>query len=162
MNDGKHKRKSRRSQKGENEHKKPKDFECNEVPKVTEQHRPTSEAAEKQPGRAKERRLKPAESKKQLRGMRSLLSGQKLFREWAIKQRIRGELAISGWNSSFLPAAYGSHSNFCVCTLSAFILSVLFVQLSFFSVLVCLFVRFALPASLLLFLSVQNQSTSNQ
>jgi hypothetical protein len=41
-NDGKYKRKSRKSQKGGNEHKRSKNFECNAESKATEQPKPTT------------------------------------------------------------------------------------------------------------------------
>jgi hypothetical protein len=52
-NDGKHKRKSRKSQKGGNEHKTSKNFECNAESKATEQPKPTTETADQEHGRPK-------------------------------------------------------------------------------------------------------------
>jgi hypothetical protein len=77
VNDGKHKRKSHKSQKGENEHKKLKSFDCNPESKATEQPKPTTETAEQEQGWAKERRPKAAESKKPLIGTRLWLSDRK-------------------------------------------------------------------------------------
>jgi hypothetical protein len=96
-------KKEYRTEKRENEHKKLKDFECDTGLKATELSRPTTETAEKEPGRVKEGKSKPAESKKQLRRMRSLPSGPKSFGEWAIKQRVCGEKAISRRISAVLP-----------------------------------------------------------
>jgi hypothetical protein len=64
-NDGKHIRKSRKSQKGGNEHKKSKSIECNAESKATEQPKSTTETTDQEQRRVKERRPKPAESKKQ-------------------------------------------------------------------------------------------------
>jgi hypothetical protein len=46
--DGKHKRKSHKSQKGGNEHKKSKNFEYNAESKATEQPKPTTETTEQE------------------------------------------------------------------------------------------------------------------
>jgi hypothetical protein len=78
-NDGKHIRKSRKSQKGGNEHTKSKNIECNAESQATEQPKPTTETAEQEQGRAKEERLKTAESKKQLIETRSLFSARNAF-----------------------------------------------------------------------------------
>jgi hypothetical protein len=74
--DIRYKRKSRKSQKAENEHKQSKNFKCSVESKATEQPKSITETAEQEPGRAKERRSKPAESKKQFPGTRSLFSGR--------------------------------------------------------------------------------------
>jgi hypothetical protein len=55
-NDEKHKRKSLKSQKGGNEHKKSKNFECNAESKAIEQLKPTTETAEQEQRRVKEGR----------------------------------------------------------------------------------------------------------
>jgi hypothetical protein len=78
-NDGKHKRKSHKSQKEGNEHKQSKNFEWNAESKATEHPKPITETAEKEQRRAKEERLKTAESKKQLIGTRLCLSDRKSF-----------------------------------------------------------------------------------
>jgi hypothetical protein len=52
-NDGKHIGKSRKSQKGGNEHKKSKNFECNAESKATEQLKLTTETAEQEQRRSK-------------------------------------------------------------------------------------------------------------
>jgi hypothetical protein len=64
-NDGKHKRKSRKSQNGGNEHKKSKNFECNAESKATEQPKPTTETAgqeQRQPKREDQRQQKARNS----------------------------------------------------------------------------------------------------
>jgi hypothetical protein len=76
-NDGKHKRKSRKSHKGGNEHKKSKNFESNAESKATEQLKPTTETTEQGQRRAKKGRPKPEEAKKQFPGTRSLFSTRK-------------------------------------------------------------------------------------
>jgi hypothetical protein len=63
-NDGKHKRKSQNKQKGENKPKKSKNCECDTGPNATKQTKSPAETAEKEPGRVKEERPKPADSKK--------------------------------------------------------------------------------------------------
>jgi hypothetical protein len=78
-NDGKHKRKSCKSQKGGNEHKKSKNFECNAESKATEQPKPTTETIEQEQRRTNEGRPKLEEGKKQLVGTRSLFSARKSF-----------------------------------------------------------------------------------
>jgi hypothetical protein len=104
VNDEKYKRKSRKGQKGENKHEKSKDFECDAEPKATERLKPAPETAEKEPGRTKEGRPKPAESKKQFTGTRSLLSPRKSIGEWESKQRVRGRKAITQRKSQILLA----------------------------------------------------------
>jgi hypothetical protein len=78
-NNGKLKRKSRKSQNGGNEHKKSKNFECNTESKATEQPKLTTETTEQEQRRANERRPKLEECKKQLIGTRSLFSARKSF-----------------------------------------------------------------------------------
>jgi hypothetical protein len=86
-NDRKHKRKSRKSHKGRNEHKKSKNFECNAESKATEQPKPTTETAEQEQRRAKEGKPRPEEGKKQFPGTLSLFSARKSFGKWEIKRR---------------------------------------------------------------------------
>jgi hypothetical protein len=86
VNDGKHIRKSRKSQKGGNEHKKSKNFECTAESKAREQPKPTTERAEQEQGRAKHGRPKPEEGEKQFPGTRSLFSARKSFGRWEIKR----------------------------------------------------------------------------
>jgi hypothetical protein len=86
-NDGKPIRKSRKSQKGGNEHKKSKNFECNTESKATEQTKTTTEIAEQEQRRAKEGQPKPEESKEQFPGTLSLFSARKSFGKWEIKRR---------------------------------------------------------------------------
>jgi hypothetical protein len=62
-NNGKHIRKSRKSQKGGNEHKKSENFECNVESKATEQPKFTTKTADQEQRRAKEGRPKPEEAR---------------------------------------------------------------------------------------------------
>jgi hypothetical protein len=160
-NDGKYRRKSHKSQKGGNEHKKSKNFEWNAESKATEQPKPTTETAEQEQGRAKEGRLKTAESKKQLIVMRLYLSDRKSFRKWEIKWHTRGGKATltelidcvgSVWKSfAFLPS-----------TLWAFILSDLF-RSDFLVFCSCLpFCSFFTSRVAPSFPACSNQSTRNQ
>jgi hypothetical protein len=93
-NNGKHIRKSHKSQKGGNEHKKSQNFECNAESKATEEPKPTMETTDQDQRRAKKGRPKPEESKKQFLGTRSLFSARKTFGKWEIKRRARGREAI--------------------------------------------------------------------
>jgi hypothetical protein len=88
-NDGKHKRKSHKSQKGGNEHKKSKNFECNAESKATEQPKPTTETADQEQRRPK-REDQTGRSKKQLIGTRLWLSDRKFIGKWEIKRRAQG------------------------------------------------------------------------
>jgi hypothetical protein len=94
-NEGKHIRKSRKSQKGGNEHKKLKNFECNAQQKATEQSKPTTETTEQEQRWVKEGRPKPEEAKKQFPGTHSLFSARKSFGKWEIKRRKRRAEATS-------------------------------------------------------------------
>jgi hypothetical protein len=72
-------KKSRKSQKGGNEHNQSKNIECNAESKATEQPKLTTETAEQEQRRAKVGRPKTAENKKQLIGTHSLFGGRKSF-----------------------------------------------------------------------------------
>jgi hypothetical protein len=78
-NDGKHFRKSRKSQKRENEHKRSKTFECNAESAATEQPRPTTETTEQEQRQTNEGQPKPEEGKKQFPGTSSLFRVRKSF-----------------------------------------------------------------------------------
>jgi hypothetical protein len=108
-NDGKHKRKSRKSQKGRNEHKKSKSIECNAGSKATEQPKTTTVTAEQEQGQAKNGRSKTAESKKQLIGTRLWLSDRTSFGKWEIKRRTRGRKATL---TEFIDCAVNARKSF--------------------------------------------------
>jgi hypothetical protein len=159
-NDEKHKRKSRKSQKGGNEHKKSNNFECNAESKATEQPKPTTETAEQEQRRVKEGRPKLEESKKQLIGNRLWLSDRKSFGKWEIKRR--------AWRKSHfdeLIDCIGSMRKsfaFLHSTLWAFIRSDLFRSVFLASCSCLPFHSFLTSRIAPSFSAYSNQSTQNQ
>jgi hypothetical protein len=123
-NDAKHRRQSRKSQKGENEHKRSNNFECNAESKATEQPTPTMETAEQEQRRAKEGKLQPEESKKHLIGTCLWFSNRKSFRKREIKRCVRRAEVTS---TNFIDFASSVRKSFAFLrsTLSTFIPSVL-------------------------------------